>query len=193
MEEFLNHYGYIALTVGTFFEGETAILVASSLTDAGLFQFHYAVFFGFLGSFVSDWLYYTIGRLNGKFFLEKRPKLKERFKPVERFFGAHRLQILFSYRFLYGFRIIIPVMIGMNGIKPLQFLGYSIFAGLVWATTVGTVGFWVGRFLGLRPVSFEENILWIVLGFGAFGLTLGYFVKRFAEQKMIIDQSKGHS
>jgi membrane protein DedA with SNARE-associated domain len=191
MEEFLQHYGYIALSVGTFLEGETAILVASSLADAGLFKIPYVVFFGFFGSFVSDWIYYLIGRLNGKYFIEKRPKLQDKFRPVQKFFKTHRLQILFSYRFLYGFRIIIPLVLGMSDLKPIQYLAYSIVAGLLWASTVGSAGYFVGKLLELRPKSFEENIFYIMIGFASFGLIMGYSIKRFAEKKMKVEGGGG--
>ncbi|CAN5450610.1 hypothetical protein BH09BAC3_BH09BAC3_14620 [soil metagenome] len=184
MEEFLAQYGYIALSIGTFVEGETAILVASSLVSIGFFKWPYVIAFGFFGSFVSDWLYFIIGRLNGKYFIGKRPKLQAKFQPAQDFFQTHRLQILFSYRFLYGFRILLPLMIGMSDIKTLHFLGYSIAAGLLWATTVSSVGYAAGYYFQLTPRSFEENIIFIILGFGAFGLCVGYFVKKYADSKM---------
>ena len=184
MEEFLHQYGYFALTLGTFLEGETAIMVAASLVHSGIFEWPYTVIFGFFGSFISDWLYFVIGRLNGKYFVEKRPKLKNKLQPVQDFFKTHRLQILFSYRFLYGFRIIMPLMIGMSDIRTLHFFGYSIAAGLIWATTVGTVGYAAGVIFDLTPSSFEENVLFIVMGFSCFGLLVGYFVKRFAGRQM---------
>lgn len=184
MEEFLLQYGYIALSIGTFFEGETAILVASSLVHSGLFGGPYTVIFGFLGSFVSDWLYFIIGRLNGKFFVDKRPKLKSKLAPVEQFFRKNRLQILLSYRFLYGFRVLLPLMIGMSEISMLQFLGYSVVAGLFWASTVSVVGYTAGRIFDLTPASLEQNIFFIVASFFCFGLIIGYFVKRFAERRM---------
>jgi membrane protein DedA with SNARE-associated domain len=184
MEQFLLTYGYLALALGTYLEGETAILVASSLAGSGLFKIPYVIFFGFLGSFVSDWVYFLIGKLNGKIFLAKRPALRQKFEPVQNFFKTNRLQILFSYRFLYGFRIIIPITLGMSELKLVQFLGYSIMAGLIWATTVSTVGYFVGRFLELNPKSFEENILYIMLGFATFGLTIGYLVKTVAIKKI---------
>jgi len=193
MEEFLYHYGYLALSVGTFLEGETAILVASSLVHSGFFNGPYTVIFGFFGSFISDWLYFIIGRLNGKYFIEKRPKLKEKLKPTQKFFKTHRLQILISYRFLYGFRILLPLLIGMSDIRPLHFLGYSLVAGLLWATTVSTVGYAAGQLFELTPSSFEENVLLIVLGFASFGMVVGYFVKRFAERKMKISTDVSHS
>lgn len=185
MEDFLDQYGYLALAVGTFFEGETAILVASSLIHRGLFEGPYTVFFGFAGSFISDWLYYLIGRFNGKYFIDKRPALKARVAPVQDFFETHQLQILFSYRFLYGFRVIIPLVIGMSAIKPHQYLLYSLVSGFIWASTVSSVGYLFGRFLDIESSVFEENFIFIVLGFAGFGLITGYLLKRFAFKKIV--------
>ncbi len=187
MEKFLDQYGYLALLIGTFMEGETAILMASSLVYKGLFNFPLTVLAAFSGSFISDWIYYLIGRLNGKYFLATRPKLSAKVKPVTDFFHRHKFQILFSYRFLYGFRIIIPLVIGMSGLRPAHYLFYSTFTGLLWAAVVSTTGYWIGRLLELRVQSFEENILFIVLGFGSFGILMGYAIKKFASSKMHID------
>jgi len=186
MEEF---YGYLALSVGTFIEGETALLIASSLAVSGVFKWPFIVVFGFFGSFVSDWIYFLIGRLNGKFFIEKRPKLHAKLLPVQIFFRTNRLQILFSYRFLYGFRIILPLMIGMSEIKTTHFLGYSILAGLIWATTVSSVGYAAGYFFDLTPEYFEKNVVFVVLGFLAFGFCIGYFVKKYADRRILGSQT----
>jgi membrane protein DedA with SNARE-associated domain len=75
VQPLLDQYGYLALLVGTFFEGETAILLASSLIPQQIFSFPLTILFAFSGSFLSDWLYYFIGRINGKVFIAKRPKL----------------------------------------------------------------------------------------------------------------------
>jgi len=190
VENFLEQYGYLALVAGTFLEGETAILVASSLIAHGPFQFPATVLAGFFGSFVSDWIYYLIGRLNGKYFLEKRPKLAARVEPVTRFFHQHKLQILFSYRFLYGFRVVIPLVVGLSGIRPASYLFYSIVTGLMWATLVSTTGYWVGRLLNLQAKVFEENFIYIVLGFALFGLLIGFFIRKLTISRMEREQSK---
>ena len=177
------------MLVGTFFEGETAILIASSLIHQGLFDAGPTVMIGFAGSFISDWLYYLIGRLNGKYFIGKRPKLKAKLDPVQTLFRKHQLQILFSYRFLYGFRVIIPIVIGMSHIRPGQFLFYSITSGLIWASTVGIVGYFIGRFLDLQTSVFEENIIFIVIGFGIFGIAVGTILKFLAAKNLQEDES----
>lgn len=187
MEDFLNHYGYIALLVGTFFEGETAMLVASSLIHSGIFDIPWTILVGFGGSFISDWVYYLVGRLNGKYFIERRPALKAKVKPLQDFFHRHKIQILFSYRFLYGFRVIIPVIIGMSGLKPQHYLVYSVVSGLIWASVVNSIGYFIGYFLEIKTNTYEENIGYIVLGFALFGLLLGYIIKHVAKSKMHVN------
>jgi len=186
VEDFLDEYGYVALLLGTFFEGETAILVASSLIHRGILEGPYLVFFGFAGSFISDWLYYLIGRFNGKYFIERRPGLKAKVAPVQAFFETNQLQILLTYRFLYGFRVIIPLLIGMSAVKPLQYLFYTLLGGVFWASTVATVGYWFGRLLDLEASAFEDNFIIIAICFGCFGITMGYLIKRIAFRKVVL-------
>ncbi len=187
MENFLDQYGYLALLVGTFFEGETAILVASSLIYRGHFSFPFTILAAFTGSFLSDWIYFLIGRLNGKYFLAKRPNLQAKVKPVTDFFHKHQIQVLFSYRFLYGFRIIIPLIVGMSGLSPLRYLLYSTVTGIMWATLVSTTGYWVGRLLNLQAKAFEDNFIFIVIGFALFGLVMGYIIRKVAMKKMEVE------
>ncbi len=184
MERFLDQYGYFALLFGTFVEGEVAILVASSLIYRGLFEFPLTVVTAFFGSFISDWVYYLIGRFNGKYFLARRPTLEAKVKPVTNFFQKNKLQILFSYRFLYGFRVIIPLIVGMSGLRPLSYLFYSTVTGLMWATVVSTAGYWVGRLLNLQAKAFEDNFIYIVLGFATFGLLVGFIIRKITLKKM---------
>lgn len=163
--------------IGTFFEGETAILIASSLIHQGFFEAAPTIAAGFAGSFVSDWLYYLIGRANGKYFVDKRPKLRSRLEPVRILFQKYRFPILLSYRFLYGFRVIIPIVIGMSGVKPIHFLFFSVASGLLWASIVSTAGYLAGRYFEIQASLFEENIILIIITFATLGLLMGYGIK----------------
>jgi hypothetical protein len=126
-----------------------------------------------------------IGRFNGKYFIERRPGLKAKVAPVQAFFQTNQLQILLTYRFLYGFRVIIPLLIGMSAVKPLKYLFYTLLGGVFWASTVTTVGYWFGRFLDLEASSFEENFIIIAICFGCFGIMMGYLIKRIAFRKIV--------
>jgi membrane protein DedA with SNARE-associated domain len=177
MQDFLNQYGYLALIIGTFLEGEVAILIASSLVSNGIFQLHYTILFAFSGSFISDWLYYLIGRFNGKYFVERNETAKRWATPVTNLFNQYQLPVLLSYRFLYGFRIVIPVVIGMSGLRPLQFLVYSVVAGLLWASVVSITGYYIGSIFQIDAVSLQQNFLFVVLGFATFGAAIGFTVR----------------
>lgn len=179
LQPLLDQYGYLALLVGTFFEGETAILLASSLIPQQIFSFPLTILFAFSGSFLSDWLYYFIGRINGKVFIAKRPKLLNLMQSINEVFDRYQIQILLSYRFLYGFRVVIPVMIGMSGFKPKAYLFYTIVSGLLWATVVTSIGYLIGTTLKLSLTDIEENIIFVALGFSSFGLLLSLAVRYF--------------
>ncbi len=185
MEELISRLGYFALALGTFLEGETSLLLASSLSSAGILKFYYVVLFGFLGSLVSDWFYFLIGRLNGKFFIERRPALKTKLVPVSTFFEKNKFQVLMSYRFLYGFRIIIPLMIGMTNIKPIHFLGFSFAAGLTWSTMVCLIGYFVGLYFKLDQQFFVQNLWLLIIGFASVGLTVGFIVNKIATKRIL--------
>lgn len=187
MEDFLNEYGYLALLIGSFLEGEISILIASSLVHNGIFEIPWTIMAGFGGSFISDWIYYFMGRLNGKYFIEKRPVLKTIAAPVQKFVNSHKVQILLTYRFLYGFRVIIPVVLGMSGVKPLQYLAFSVAAGLLWATSVHAIGYFIGYFLNVSAAIFEENLILIAAGFAVFGLLSGWAIKKIISRKLHID------
>ena len=105
--------------------------------------------------------------------------------PVTNLFHSHQIPILLSYRFLYGFRIIIPVVIGMSGLRPARFLFYTIVAGVFWATVVSTMGYAVGAFFQLEASSFEKNFIYVVLGFATFGMLVGYSVKRLVSKNIV--------
>jgi membrane protein DedA with SNARE-associated domain len=184
MQEFLEQYGYLALMVGTFLEGETAILVASSLVHNGLFKIPSTVFFAFAGAFISDWLYYSIGYFNGKYYLAKRPKLEAKVLPVQRFMHKNSTQVLLIYRFLYGFRIIIPITIGLCRIPPRTFLIFSIISGVIWASVVSGIGYLAGAIFNIDSVVLEKNIFFIVTGFAIIGLFMGFLVKKIANSRI---------
>ncbi len=186
MEELIREYGYLALSAGTMMEGETALLVASSLVDSGLLFWPYVVVFGFLGGFVNDWICFLIGRFSGRPFLEARPKLQARLGPVTSYFANNRLQILLSYRFLYGFRTLLPIVIGMSGIGWSELLAYSVISGFSWAATVGTIGWLAGYLFHLGPANFQEHYLLIILFFACVGLSIGLTFKTVADRRMKI-------
>jgi membrane protein DedA with SNARE-associated domain len=59
---------------------------------------------------------------------------------------------------------------------------------LMWATMVSTTGYWVGRLLNLQAKAFEDNFIFIVLGFATFGLVMGYTIRKVAMRRMEVER-----
>ncbi|HMP99618.1 MAG TPA: DedA family protein [Cyclobacteriaceae bacterium] len=183
MEEFFAAYGYIALLAGTFLEGETALLLASILTHKGLFFLPYVMLVAWLGGWLSDLIYFFLGRNKGADYLLERPALSARAQQLRNFVMEHRLLILFSYRFLYGFRVVLPLLIGMSKIPTRQFIFSSMLAGCIWAMLVGSSGYLLGQWLDAR-FDIDEHAGWIVAACAGFGLSLGFTIKTLFQKKI---------
>lgn len=66
-------YGYLALFIGTFLEGETILVIAGFLAHSGYLELHWVILSAFLGTFAGDQTFFYLGRFKGIAFLEKRP------------------------------------------------------------------------------------------------------------------------
>ena len=69
-------------------------------------------------------------------------------------------------------------MIGMSGLPPKKFLFYSTVTGMIWATSVSTVGYFTGRIFNLDAKVFQDNLFFVVVGFATLGLLIGFAVKK---------------
>ncbi len=144
MQAFLDSYGYLALLVGTFLEGETIMVLGGFAAQRQYLDLPTVVMVGFLGSFVGDQLYFYIGRRWGPGLLARRPAWQDR---AERAFGLlRRYDTLFilSFRFIYGVRSISSFVIGTAKVSPLRFFFLNMIAAFIWAVALGLMGYAFG-------------------------------------------------
>ena len=71
LESIIRHYGYWALLIGTFLEGEGILIIAGLSAHLGLLQLPYVMLVAFIGAFTSDQLGYFIGYFKGRNLLQK--------------------------------------------------------------------------------------------------------------------------
>ena len=62
LQQFLQEFGYFALFLGTFFEGETILVLAGFLAFRGYMDLKLVMIVAFLGSYAGDQLWYFLGR-----------------------------------------------------------------------------------------------------------------------------------
>ena len=147
LQQFLQDFGYIALFLGTFFEGETILVLAGFLAFRGYMQLEYVIAVAFLGSYAGDQLWYFLGRRHGRKLLARKPRWQQMGdKALEHVRRRPDVWVL-SFRFVYGLRTVMPVAIGLSGYPPLRYLILNGIGAIVWALALGFAAFHFGAVL----------------------------------------------
>lgn len=181
MEAFIRSYGYLAIFVGTFFEGETVLVVGGFLAERAYLDLPWVILAAFLGTLLGDQTYYYLGRIKGVEFLEKRPRWRRKSARVRNMLYRHQTLVVLGFRFLYGVRTVVPFLIGASKVPRLRFLALNILGIAAWATAVGVAGFVLGRTVGyfIEDVKlYELTILGLLAGGGLAAWTLWWWRER---------------
>jgi len=180
IEQIVAQYGYPALIVGTFLEGETILIAAGFAAHQGYLKLSWVILAAFIGSLAGDQFYFLLGRLKGRSFLQKRPAWRMQTGRAERLLDLHGTWIMLGFRFMYGLRTITPLVIGSSRISVSRFVALNAAGALVWAIAIGSLGFLFGTAIEtvLRDVRRIEG--WIVLGMLGVGAVVWiiYFVRK---------------
>lgn len=143
--QLVSDYGYYALFVGTFLEGETILVIAGFLASTGHLELFWVVVSAFLGTFAGDQTFFYLGRLKGIAFLEKRPLWHSKTDKVFDLLRRHQMKVVLGFRFLYGVRNVTPFVIGASRMHPGKFFVLNFLGALVWAIVVGYLGYTFGH------------------------------------------------
>jgi membrane protein DedA with SNARE-associated domain len=176
LEQLVADYGYVAILIGTFFEGETILLVGAFAAHEGYLRIDLVILIAFVGSCAGDQFWYMLGRRYGRARLMNRPFLADRVTRITRWLDRYPTLFILGFRFVYGIRNIAPVAIALSKIPPWRFYVLNVVAAALWAVTGGVAGYLFGAaveaFIGhLRAVE-QRLIAGIVLA------VIGYLVGR---------------
>ncbi len=182
LEELIQNYGYWALGVGTFLEGETIMVLAGFAAHAGYLRLSWTILIGTVGAFFGDQLYYIVGRLWGRPLLAKRERWKPKIAKLHEWLERHQNWVIIGFRFVYGFRMITPIFIGSSRVSWVRFALLNLFGSAVWAILFGSGGYFFGHALEsvLKNAQRYEAIV-IVAGGTLF--TFFWFVATFRRRK----------
>lgn len=169
LQDLIIHYGYWALFIGTFLEGETILIVAGFLAYQGYLELFWVILSAFLGTFAGDQTFFHLGRSKGIGFLEKRPKWKHNAERTFTLLNKHQVAVILGFRFIYGIRNVTPFVIGASGLDPFRFFVLNFLGALTWAISFGILGYHLGTVLEstLHEVKkYEMIVLGILFAIG---------------------------
>lgn len=145
LQDWVVQYGYLALFIGTFLEGETILIVAGYLAQDGMLDLPLVIVAALFGSFGGDQTFFYIGHFKGIRFLERRPALQSSAAKAFRLLHRHQIAVILGFRFLYGIRNVTPFVIGSSGYSPLRFFLLNFLGALVWAIAFASFGYHLGN------------------------------------------------
>src|SRR5436309_9272325 len=144
-EYLIEKFGYIAVFVGTFLEGETILVMAGFAAQRGYMHLPFVSVAAMLGAYVGHCFWFWLGRTQGVKLLDRFPKMKKHFGKGIRMFERYGAPAIFITQWLYGLRITCAVIIGISRISAIKFLIYEAITCIVWAFIIAGAGFYFGR------------------------------------------------
>lgn len=144
-ELLLHKFGYLAVFVGTFLEGETILVMAGFFAERGYMELLIVILVAFTGAYVGHVFWFFLGRIKGIRLLDRFPRMKNHFGKGIRMFERYGAPAIFITQWLYGLRITCAVIIGISRISTVKFLVYEAISCAIWAAVIASLGFFFGR------------------------------------------------
>jgi membrane protein DedA with SNARE-associated domain len=166
LEQWIDSYGYGVILLGTFFEGETILILGGFAAYQGYLKFPWVILIAFLGTLSGDQLFFYLGRKYGAKVLASRPAWEVRANRVRRLMERYQDYMILLFRFLYGLRFLTPFVLGFSRVSRGRFLLLNMVGALVWTIAVGTGGYLFGQALEALIGDlkrFEAEILGLVV------------------------------
>ena len=162
----IEQYGYAALVIGSVAEGETITLLGGVAAHQGLLKFPLVVAAVALGGMIGDQLLYFLGLRFGPTLLKRFSKHRKKISRAQRLIQRHPYLFVIGTRFMYGFRIIGPILIGASRLPPKIFLPLNILGAIAWALIFTTLGYVGGEVIGPWLHKFDQHVkhwAWLIL------------------------------
>jgi membrane protein DedA with SNARE-associated domain len=175
VENLIHSYGYLAILVGTFLEGETVVILAAFAAHQRYLPLSEVIVSAFLGSLAGDQFYFYLGRKHSRFVLDRRPSWRSRIDKATRLLNRFQAAAILSFRFLYGLRTVLPFAIGMSSVPAGKFALLNMIGAAVWAAALGYGGYFFGHAFEIVLDDAKKYEFWV---FGLIAITsiLGWVI-----------------
>ncbi|MFC0385056.1 DedA family protein [Muricoccus vinaceus] len=152
MAEFWAEWGalaYVVAALWAFFEGETFVLAASAVgATMGVIDPFLLMGAVWLGSFLGDQTWFTLGRRYGPRVMKRYPKAEAKMATATSMLLQYGTLFVLTFRFLYGIRNVAAAACGLAGMGKLRFAALNFIAAGVWAGSFVAAGWYLGALIG---------------------------------------------
>jgi membrane protein DedA with SNARE-associated domain len=145
MEEFIAQWGYLAVLLGSVFEGESVVIAAGFAAHRHLLDLPAVMLVAAIGSAIGDQIWFQIGRRYGQRIVARFPRLAPGVAHASELLRRYDTRFIIGCRFIYGTRLAGPIAIGLSGVAPLRFTLLNIAAAVLWAVVIAGLGYGFGE------------------------------------------------
>ncbi len=136
------------LLIGFFLPGDSLLFTAGFLASQGYLDLIPLILITLGGAILGDNFGYTFGRKIGYKIFKKENSLlfhKDNLERADRFYKEHGGKALILARFMPVIRTFAPILAGVGKMNYPTFLFYNIIGGVLWATGLTYLGYYLGN------------------------------------------------
>ncbi|MBL0143480.1 MAG: DedA family protein [Betaproteobacteria bacterium] len=163
-------YGYYAVLLGAFVEGETILALAGFAAHRGYLDFATVVWIAGIAGFAGDQFYFFLGRCKGAQILAKFPDAQARGHRFDEMLARWHAPLIVMIRFLYGFRVLGPILLGMGRCPSWKFVVFNAIGAAIWAPLVAGAGWVFGQAVEAFLVDVHRYEGWLFAAIVAAGI-----------------------
>ncbi|HUP48730.1 MAG TPA: DedA family protein [Thermoanaerobaculia bacterium] len=162
-EALLERFGYLAVFLGTFIEGEAILVIAGFFAERGHMEFVAVATVGFAGAYLGHLFWFWLGRVHGVRLLDRFPRMQLHFGKSIRMFERYGVAAIIVTQWLYGLRITCAVVVGISRISLIKFLIFEAISCLIWAVGITALGYYFGAAVQTLLGRYEHAERWGLL------------------------------
>jgi len=133
----LPRYGYLAILLAAFWEGEVVLIAAGAMCGSGYLDWRWTILAAAIGGSAGDQIYFYAAHQRAARVIQKSKRLTRWYPKVSKFVLRHSTVAVLLSRFAAGLRITIPLVCASAGMPAKKYSVLSLVSGLAWAS------FWV--------------------------------------------------
>jgi len=141
----LPKYGYLAILLAAFWEGEIVLITACALCGSGLLDWRLTIIAAAIGGSAGDQIYFYAAHERAARTIQKSKRLREWYPKVSKFVLRHSTVAVLLSRFAAGLRITIPLVCATAGMPARKYSLLSIISGFAWASFWVAISYHVGQ------------------------------------------------
>ena len=143
----LPKYGYFAILLAAFWEGEAVLIAAGALCGAGLLDWRLTILAAAIGGSAGDQIYFYLAHDRGARLVQKSKRLSRIYPKVQAFVLRHGTWAVLLSRFAAGLRITIPLVCATVRMPAKKYSVLNLLSGFAWASAWVAVSYQFGTHL----------------------------------------------